>query len=120
MNLNRREFIRLMGLASAAGMFPVPGLVSGADGSKLYDMPAFGNARILHIADCHAHQFSHSPLIQRDKGVVLDQLGSMMKTRLDNILMPTELSGTPDEQFIVETMRSVCTYLQVSMPNLED
>ena len=53
-------------------------------------------------------------------GFVLDQLGSMMKTRLDNILMPTELSSTADEQFIAETMRSVCTYLQVAMPNLED
>ena len=54
MNLNRREFIRLMGLASAAGIFPVPGLAGSANGEKLYDMPAFGNARILHIADCHA------------------------------------------------------------------
>ena len=54
MNLNRREFIRLMGLASAAGIFPVPGLSGSIEGSKLYDMPAFGNARILHIADCHA------------------------------------------------------------------
>ncbi|MCP4334698.1 MAG: thiosulfohydrolase SoxB [Gammaproteobacteria bacterium] len=54
MNLNRREFVRLMGLAAATGLFPRTGF-SGADGaSALYDMPAFGNARILHISDCHA------------------------------------------------------------------
>ncbi len=54
MNLNRREFIRLMGLASAAGMMPRFDLHAGDDGSALYDAPAFGNARILHISDCHA------------------------------------------------------------------
>ena len=54
MNLNRREFIRLMGLAGAAGMVPGFNLKAGDDGSALYDAPAFGNARILHISDCHA------------------------------------------------------------------
>jgi sulfur-oxidizing protein SoxB len=54
MNLNRREFVRLMGLAGAAGLFPRAGFSAGSDGSKLYDMPAFGNARILHFTDCHA------------------------------------------------------------------
>ena len=53
-------------------------------------------------------------------GFVLDQLASMMKTRLDNILMPTELSSATDEQFISETMRSTCAYLQVALPNLDD
>ena len=54
MNLNRREFIRLMGLAGAAGLLPASGSQAGADGSDLYQMPAFGNARILHFTDCHA------------------------------------------------------------------
>ena len=54
MNLNRREFIRLMGLAGAAGIFPRTGFSAASDDSKLYDMPAFGNARILHFTDCHA------------------------------------------------------------------
>ena len=54
MNLDRREFIRLMGLAGAAGIFPGTTMSAGDDGSKLYDMPAFGNARILHFTDCHA------------------------------------------------------------------
>ncbi len=54
MNLNRREFVRLMGLAGAAGIFPSAGFATGDDKSKLYDLPAFGNARILHMTDCHA------------------------------------------------------------------
>jgi sulfur-oxidizing protein SoxB len=54
MNLNRREFVRLMGLAGAAGMLPRLDLRAGDDGSAMYDAPAFGNARILHISDCHA------------------------------------------------------------------
>ena len=53
MNLNRREFIRLMGLASAAGLLPRVGLAA-SDDARLYDLPSFGNARILHMADCHA------------------------------------------------------------------
>ena len=53
MNLNRREFIRLMGLAGAAGLLPRTGFSAAGD-NRLYDMPAFGNARILHISDCHA------------------------------------------------------------------
>ena len=54
MNLSRREFIRLMGLAGAAGLVPATGLCAGEASSALYDMPAFGNARILHFTDCHA------------------------------------------------------------------
>ncbi len=75
MNLNRREFIRLMGLAGAAGLFPRVGFGAAADVSKLYDMPAFGNARILHITDCHAQL---NPIYFREPSVNLgigDALG---------------------------------------------
>jgi len=54
MNLNRREFVRLMGFAAAAGLIPKTGFSGAGGASELYDMPAFGNARILHISDCHA------------------------------------------------------------------
>jgi len=43
-----------MGFAGAAGMLPRLDLQAGDDGSALYDTPSFGNARILHISDCHA------------------------------------------------------------------
>ncbi len=75
MNLNRREFIRLLGLAGAAGIFPSAGLSSASEGSKLYDMPAFGNARMLHFTDCHAQL---NPIYFREPSVNLgigDALG---------------------------------------------
>lgn len=50
--MQRREFIQLLGLASAAGWLPT---MSWADAAKtLYDLPNFGNLRLLHITDTHA------------------------------------------------------------------
>ncbi|MDH3763699.1 MAG: thiosulfohydrolase SoxB [Gammaproteobacteria bacterium] len=68
MNLNRREFVRLMGLAGAAGIFPAAGYAASAGDSKIYDMPAFGNARILHFTDCHAQL---NPIYFREPNVNL-------------------------------------------------
>lgn len=51
MNLSRREFLSVMAAASAAGMLPHHGTQAGED---LYDLPVFGDARILHFTDCHA------------------------------------------------------------------
>ena len=68
MNLNRREFIRLMGLAGAAGLFPRAGLAAGEGDSRIYDVPAFGNARILHFTDCHAQL---NPIYFREPNVNL-------------------------------------------------
>ena len=52
MSLNRREFMRLLVMASAAGM-AVNSRVFG-DGGVEYDLPAFGNLSLLHFTDCHA------------------------------------------------------------------
>ena len=68
MNLSKREFLRLMGFAGAAGMFPGSVFPSGSSNSKLYDMPAFGNARILHFTDCHAQL---NPIYFREPSVNL-------------------------------------------------
>ncbi len=68
MNLNRREFIRLMGLAGAAGIFPAAGYTAADGDAKIYDMPAFGNARILHFTDCHAQL---NPIYFREPNVNL-------------------------------------------------
>ncbi|MCP4981077.1 MAG: thiosulfohydrolase SoxB [Gammaproteobacteria bacterium] len=76
MNLNRREFIRLMGLAGAAGIFPSVGQSTGDEGSRLYDMPAFGNARILHFTDCHAQL---KPIYFREPDVNLGFGGALGK-----------------------------------------
>ena len=52
MSLNRREFMRLLAMAGAAGM-AVNGRVF-ADSGVEYDVPAFGNLSLMHFTDCHA------------------------------------------------------------------
>ena len=52
MSLNRREFMRLLAMAGAAGM-AVNSRVFG-DADVEYDVPAFGNLSLLHFTDCHA------------------------------------------------------------------
>lgn len=53
--MNRREFMQVLAMASAAGMALKPGMgyaQSGAD--AFYDLPKFGNVHFLHFTDCHA------------------------------------------------------------------
>jgi len=94
MNLNRREFIRLMGLAGAAGIFPAASLSASTEGAKLYDMPAFGNARILHMADCHAQL---NPVYYREPNINIGVGNSrgraphlVGKNLLNHFNLPTE------------------------------
>ena len=54
MAMNRREFGRLLGLAGSAGMFPGSVFAARKAPGDLYEVPAFGNVRVLHMADCHA------------------------------------------------------------------
>jgi AcrR family transcriptional regulator len=54
---------------------------------------------------------------ERATGFVLDQLGSMLRTRLDETLMPTLLAGRSDEEFVREALRSACAYLGTAMPS---
>jgi sulfur-oxidizing protein SoxB len=56
MNLSKRDFLQVLGAASAAGL----GLGRWADADAqtaaagLYDLPRFGNVSLLHMTDCHA------------------------------------------------------------------
>jgi sulfur-oxidizing protein SoxB len=43
-----------MGMAGAAGLVPGSAFAHRKAPSDLYEMPAYGNARILHFTDCHA------------------------------------------------------------------
>jgi sulfur-oxidizing protein SoxB len=54
MTMNRRQFARMLGLAGAAGMFPRSVFAARKAPGELYGVPAFGDVRVLHIADCHA------------------------------------------------------------------
>ncbi len=51
--MDRREFLRLLGIA-AATLPAGRSLAATGDDQDLYDVAAFGNARLLHFTDCHA------------------------------------------------------------------
>ena len=50
----RREFLRLLALAAAAGASLRPGASEAEAAADLYDLPAFGNVSLLHVTDVHA------------------------------------------------------------------
>jgi len=52
--LQRREFLRLLSLAAAAGASLRPGLTEAQAADELYELPPFGNVSLLHITDVHA------------------------------------------------------------------
>lgn len=54
MTISRREFIRLMGFAGAAGMLPGSAFAAARKPSDLYETPHFGNVCLMHITDSHA------------------------------------------------------------------
>lgn len=54
MQLSRREFIRLLGLAGAAGLLPASAWAARKAPAGLYEAPPFGNVRLMHITDTHA------------------------------------------------------------------
>jgi S-sulfosulfanyl-L-cysteine sulfohydrolase len=53
--MDRREFLNILAIASAAGL-PISSreALAATDGEKLYDVPRFGNVSLLHMTDCHA------------------------------------------------------------------
>ena len=52
--MQRREFLRLLGAAAAAGASLRPGLSAAQAGAELYELPRYGNVSLLHFTDCHA------------------------------------------------------------------
>jgi sulfur-oxidizing protein SoxB len=50
-SLSRREFLRLLALAAAAGL---PLAASAQQRRAFYDLPRYGNVSLLHFTDCHA------------------------------------------------------------------
>jgi sulfur-oxidizing protein SoxB len=72
--MNRREFMQILALASAAGMALKPGMANAqASANTFYDLPKFGNVHFLHFTDCHAQL---NPIYFREPNVNLG-FGSM-------------------------------------------
>jgi len=67
MNISRREFVRLLGMAAAAGA--APGFASQFNKKEeLYNGTKFGNVSLMHITDCHAQL---NPIYFREPSVNL-------------------------------------------------
>jgi sulfur-oxidizing protein SoxB len=55
MSMNRREFLQLLAVAAASGLALDSRWALAADTSAgFYELPDFGNVRLLHFTDCHA------------------------------------------------------------------
>ena len=55
MDMNRREFLQLLAIASAGGFLLRNGeSYAAGNAAHLYDLPKFGNVSLLHITDTHA------------------------------------------------------------------
>ena len=52
--MQRREFLRLLAFAAAAGGTLRAGLTQAQAAAELYDVPPFGNLSLLHVTDVHA------------------------------------------------------------------
>jgi len=52
--MHRREFLRLLSLAAAAGATLRPGASLAQSADELYELPPFGNVSLLHMTDSHA------------------------------------------------------------------
>jgi len=74
MSISRREFIRLLGMAGAAGMLPSSIFAAMRQPSDLYEVPKFGNLTLLHITDCHAQL---NPIYFREPNVNLGLAGAL-------------------------------------------
>ncbi|WP_457674567.1 thiosulfohydrolase SoxB [Thiolapillus sp.] len=68
MTISRREFVRLMGLAGAAGMLPASAFAAARKPSELYEVPKYGNVCLMHMTDCHAQL---NPIYFREPSVNL-------------------------------------------------
>ncbi len=76
MSMNRRQFMQLMGMAGAAGLFPGSVFASRKAPADFYDVPMKGTARILHITDTHAQLL---PIWFREPSVNLGVAGAYGK-----------------------------------------
>ena len=72
MPIRRRDVLKFAGAAALSGS--LPDLARGVDNASIYDLPHFGNARILHLTDTHAQL---TPVFFREPGVNIG-IGTML------------------------------------------
>jgi S-sulfosulfanyl-L-cysteine sulfohydrolase len=91
MSLSKREFLQVLGAASAAGLGL--GRFAEADAATaqqgLYDLPRFGNVSLLHMTDCHAQLL---PIHFREPSVNLGVAG--MQGQLPHLVGESLLKAT--------------------------
>ncbi|MGH8687054.1 MAG: thiosulfohydrolase SoxB, partial [Burkholderiales bacterium] len=64
--MHRREFLRLLALAAAAGASLRPGTSDARAADELYELPPYGSLSLLHVTDSHAQLL---PLYFREPSV---------------------------------------------------
>lgn len=83
MAMNRREFLHVMGMAAAAGMLPT--MARAGKEADIYNMPRFGQVRILHITDTHAQLkpiFFREPNVNLGMGAAFGKLPHIVGDRM--------------------------------------
>ncbi len=98
MNMNRREFLQLLAVASAGGFALQSDFAQAAQAAKpMYDLPPFGNVSLLHMTDCHAQLL---PIYFREPSVNLGlggQLGQAPHLVGETLLKHFHIKpGTPE------------------------
>jgi sulfur-oxidizing protein SoxB len=74
MDMNRREFLQLLAIASAGGfLLHNNESLAASNAARLYDLPRHGNVSLLHITDSHAQL---NPMYFREPEINLG-IGSM-------------------------------------------
>ncbi len=90
MNLNKREFLQVLGAGTVAGM-GLSGCAhqdAGRAGEQLYDVPRFGQVSLLHMTDCHAQLlpiYFREPSINMGIGSMYGNLPHLVGEHLLNV-----------------------------------
>ncbi|HSG74597.1 MAG TPA: thiosulfohydrolase SoxB [Burkholderiales bacterium] len=74
--MQRREFLRLLAMAAAAGASLRASASDTQAASELYDLPAYGNLSLLHMTDAHAQLL---PIYYREPSMNLGAGGTASK-----------------------------------------
>jgi len=86
MNITRREFIKVIGAASAAGLIGAcSDKKSLSSQENRYEIPKFGNARILHMTDTHGNllpNYFREPNVNLGLGSTFGKLPHLVGTNL--------------------------------------